>query len=68
MEQEEIMSHGGKREGAGAPLGPRTDNVKLGVSISRENAEWLKAQKAKGKSISRLIDMALSLMRDQGSS
>lgn len=33
------VSHGGKRKGAGAPTGPRKDNVKLGISISRRNAE-----------------------------
>jgi hypothetical protein len=59
------MKHGGKREGAGAPTGPRTDNVKLGISISRKNADWLKAEKSKGKSISRLIDMALDAMRER---
>ncbi len=51
---------GGKREGAGPPTGKRTDNVKMGISISRRNAEWLKSEKKQGKSISRIIDIALN--------
>lgn len=62
MEYESGMNHGGKREPGpgkklGAPLGARTDTVKLGISISRRNADRLKANKKKG--ISRLIDLAL---------
>jgi len=51
------MAHGGKRDGAGAPTGPRTDKVKKGIKISRRNTERLEANKKKG--ISRLIDLAL---------
>lgn len=58
------MSHGGKREGAGRKAGPTTDNVKMGISISRENADWLKTMKKQGKSISRLIDMAIDEWRE----
>lgn len=56
------MSHGGKRKGAGRKAGPTTDNVKLGISISRENAEWLRKQ---NKQISRLIDLAIDAWRDR---
>lgn len=61
----ECKSHGGKRKGAGRKPGSKVDNVKLGISISKENAEWLKAMKKQGKSISRLIDMALTAWRDR---
>jgi len=59
------MKHGGKRKGAGRKPGPTTDNVKMGISISLNNAEWLRAEKERGKSISRLIDMALTAWRDR---
>lgn len=63
-----MSGHGGKRtpgpgKKIGAPTGSRTDKVKLGISISRENAEWLKAEKKRGKSISHLIDAALTAWR-----
>jgi hypothetical protein len=58
-----VKNHGGKREGAGRKPGPSSGRVKMGISISSKNAEWLKEQKAKGRSISRLIDMALCLFR-----
>lgn len=48
----------------GAPTGPRTDTVKLGISISRRNADRLKASK---KGISRLIDLALDAWFDRES-
>lgn len=56
------MTHGGKRTpGPGKALGRKpgktADTVKLGISISRRNADRLKANKKKG--ISRLIDLAL---------
>lgn len=62
------MTHGGKRtpglgKKLGAPTGARTDTVKLGISISRRNADRLKSQKKKG--ISRLIDLALDAWFDQ---
>lgn len=55
---------GGPRKGTG-PKGPRTDNVKMGISISRSNAKWLRAQKKIGKDISRLIDLALTAWRER---
>lgn len=58
-----MKKHGGKREGAGPPTGPRTDNVKMGISISRTNANWLRKQKDIGRNISRLIDAALDFYR-----
>ncbi len=64
------MTHGGKRtpgpgKKLGAPTGTRTNTVKLGISISRRNAERLKANKKNG--ISRLIDLALDAWFDRGS-
>ena len=64
------MNHGGKRTPGpgrkiGAPTGARTDTVKLGISISRRNADRLKAHKKKG--ISRLIDLALDAWFDRES-
>lgn len=55
-----MSGHGGNRKGAGAPTGPRTDNVKLGISISRKNAEWLRN---KPQGVSWLIDKAIAGMR-----
>lgn len=57
------MSHGGKRKGAGPPTGPRVDHVKLGISICRENAKWLRGKKEHGYNISALIDKALDWLR-----
>jgi len=51
--------HGGKRKGAGRKAGPITSRVKMGISISLENAEWLRGKKKEGKNISMLIDKAL---------
>lgn len=64
------MTHGGKRtpgpgKKLGAPTGPRIDTAKLGISISRRNADRLKANKKKG--ISRLIDLALDAWFDRES-
>lgn len=56
---------GGKRKGAGRKAGSTTtDNVKMGVSISRKNAEWLRTKKSHGFNISRLIDKALAALRE----
>lgn len=52
---------GGK---VGRPTGSKTDNVKLGISISRKNAEWLRGKK--GKNVSGLIDMAIDRFRGGG--
>lgn len=59
-----MSSHGGKRKGAGRKAGSTTDNVKMGISISRKNAEWLKVKKSHGFNISRLIDKALDALRE----
>lgn len=58
------MSRGGKRKGAGRKVGPTTDNIKMGISISRDNAEWLRDQKKHGKNISSVIDIAITIMRE----
>jgi len=59
---------GGKRTGAGRRDGSTTtDNVKMGISISRDNAEWLREQKKHGKNISRMIDLAVSAWRNMES-
>lgn len=64
-----MAKHGGKRNpGQGKTLGRNpgktTDNVKMGISIRRANAEWLKAKKSHGFNISRLIDKALDALRE----
>jgi len=56
---------GGKREGAGRKPGSTKDRGKLGISISRENVEWLKAMREKGHSISSLIDEAVKRLKDE---
>lgn len=52
--------------GAGRKSGSTKDRVKLGISISRKNADWLRDQKGHGKSISRIIDDALERARSEG--
>ena len=54
---------GGKREGAGRKTGSTLGNVKMGISISKKNAEWLKHQKKYGKNISSIIDKAITAWR-----
>ncbi len=58
------VGHGGKRAGAGRKVGPTTDNVKMGISISKNNALWLAEQRAAGKKISWIIDRAITLWRE----
>jgi len=55
------MGHGGKRKGAGRKVGSIIDNVKMGISISRENAEWLRSKKQPN---SWLIEKAINILRD----
>lgn len=50
-------------KGAGRKIGSTKDRVKLGISISRENAEWLRDKKRHGFNISSLIDKALEWLR-----
>lgn len=62
-----MNSHGGRRipgpgKKLGAPKGHRADTVKLGISISRKNAEWLRSQT---RAISRNIDIAINEMRER---
>ncbi len=45
---------------AGRKPGTTKDRVKLGISISRGNAEWLRGKKDQGHNISTMIDRALS--------
>jgi hypothetical protein len=51
---------GGKREGAGRKPGKVTDNIKMGINIKRENAEWLRKQPGM---ISHIIDDAIDRLR-----
>ena len=60
-----MTPRGGKRDGAGRSVGSTKDRVKLGVSISRENAEWLREQKDRGRNISTVIDEAIEQMRNR---
>lgn len=53
-----------KRE-RGRPVGTTKNRVKIGTTISRENAEWIAEQKKLGKVISFLIDAALSKLREE---
>ena len=53
-------------KGAGRKPGTTKDRVKLGISISRENAEWLRDKKSHGHNISRIIDDALERARGEG--
>jgi len=52
---------GGARKGAGRKLTP--DMIKICTKISRDNNEWLRAQK--GKPISRQINDAISAWRER---
>ncbi len=51
---------GGKRKGSGRKAGSIKDNTKMGISISSINAVWLRDQKKHGKSISFIIDQAIT--------
>lgn len=57
------MTHGGKRSGAGRKPGSASENVKMGVSVSIKNAEWLRYKKSHGFNISWLVDEAIDLLR-----
>lgn len=48
----------------GRPFGTTKDRVKIGTTISRENAEWISEQKKRGKAVSFLIDAALDKLRE----
>lgn len=50
-------------KGAGRKPGSTKDRAKLGISISRENAEWLREKKAQNHNISDIIDRAVSRVR-----
>lgn len=49
--------------GAGRKLGSTKGRVKLGISISAENAEWLRSERGRGYSISRTLDLLLDIER-----
>jgi len=54
---------GGARQGSGRKTGSTNDRVKLGISVSKKNADWLRAQKAVGFNMSTLIDRELDKLR-----
>ena len=57
------MTSGGKRKGAGRPLGSKAKTykgwIKLGVTVSPEMNAYLKIMKAKGFFKSHVVDEAL---------
>ena len=53
----------GKRPGAGRPAGTTKGRVKIGTTVSRDNADWLEKMKQAGHDKSRLIDKGLDTLR-----
>lgn len=53
-------------KGAGRKLGSTKDREKLGTSISRVNAEWLRLMKARGFPIAATLDRLIDEAREEG--
>lgn len=53
-------------KGAGRKPGSTKDREKLGTSIKRVNAEWLREQKAKGFAIAVTLDRMIDKARAEG--
>ena len=56
---------GGKRPGAGRPAGTTKGRVKIGTTVSTENADWLEKMKLAGHEKARLIDKGLDKLREE---